>query len=140
VPARFTLVAATLAVVAAVLFLDQSSKLLMQRAKLRQAMGGVVLRCVLNPASLRRRVLPKVTMTSIWVLALLSVGALHNSGHFHRLVSSVGIGMALGGAAGNLLDLWRWRGIRDFIEIGWWPVFNLADAGIVIGLLLAFLM
>jgi signal peptidase II len=45
----------------------------------------------------------------------------------------VALGAALGGAAGNLLDL-RWRGgVVDFIELGGWPVFNLADAAIVVG-------
>lgn len=48
-----------------------------------------------------------------------------------------GLGCAIGGATGNLLDrLWR-GGIVDFIAVGFWPVFNLADAAIVGGVLLA---
>lgn len=48
-------------------------------------------------------------------------------------MSAAGIGAALGGAAGNLADRWRHGAIVDFIAIGRWPVFNLADAAIVVG-------
>lgn len=51
----------------------------------------------------------------------------------------LGVGAALGGAAGNLSDVLRRRAIVDFIDLGWWPVFNVADIGIVAGLVAAFL-
>ena len=50
----------------------------------------------------------------------------------------IGMCVALGGAAGNLLDILRRRAITDFIDVGWWPVFNLADVAIVAGLIAAF--
>jgi signal peptidase II len=37
-----------------------------------------------------------------------------------------------------LLDVLRRRHVVDFIDLGWWPVFNVADVGIVGGLVLAF--
>ena len=46
------------------------------------------------------------------------------------------IGLQLGGAFGNLLDRLRLGAVTDFIAVGPWPVFNLADASIVTGLLL----
>jgi len=44
-------------------------------------------------------------------------------------------GLVLGGALGNLGDrLFRSKGaVVDFIKVGFWPIFNLADASIVIG-------
>ena len=51
----------------------------------------------------------------------------------------VGVGFAIGGAAGNVLDWLRRGRVTDFIDLGWWPVFNLADAGIVTGILLVVL-
>lgn len=45
-------------------------------------------------------------------------------------------GIVLGGALGNLCDrLFRNTGgaVVDFIDLGWWPVFNFADAFIVVG-------
>lgn len=52
-----------------------------------------------------------------------------------------GLGLVQGGAIGNVLDrLFRdgdgflGGGVTDFLEVGdWWPVFNIADVGIVVG-------
>jgi signal peptidase II len=47
----------------------------------------------------------------------------------------VSLGLQLGGAMGNLLDrLVHPNGaVVDFIDIGFWPIFNLADLSIVVG-------
>ena len=45
------------------------------------------------------------------------------------------VGMLLGGAVGNLVDRAREGAVIDFIDPGFWPAFNLADASIVIGVL-----
>ena len=49
--------------------------------------------------------------------------------------SAVGLGLILGGALGNLTDrvLRGPLGVIDFIDFRVWPVFNAADAAIVIG-------
>lgn len=41
----------------------------------------------------------------------------------------------LGGAIGNLMDRLVFGFVRDFIDLKIWPVFNLADSFIVIGIL-----
>ena len=46
------------------------------------------------------------------------------------------LGLQIGGALGNLLDRFRLGAVTDFIDVGAWPVFNLADASIVTGLCL----
>jgi signal peptidase II len=43
------------------------------------------------------------------------------------------MGMQLGGAAGNLIDRLLLHRVTDFIAVGAFPVFNLADASISIG-------
>jgi signal peptidase II len=49
----------------------------------------------------------------------------------------VGLGLDLGGAAGNLIDRLRFDGkVTDFIDIGAWPVFNVADMSLVVGTIL----
>jgi signal peptidase II len=62
-----------------------------------------------------------------------------------RLVSTgwaIGLGMILGGAMGNLVDrFFRAPGplrghVVDFLSIGWWPVFNVADPSVVGGAIL----
>jgi signal peptidase II len=57
------------------------------------------------------------------------------------------LGAIAGGAVGNLID----RVVRaedgilsghvvDFIDFQWWPIFNIADAGIVVGVVSLILM
>ena len=52
----------------------------------------------------------------------------------------VAVGLIVGGAIGNLIDRafrtdngFLKGGVVDFIDLQWWPVFNIADAAIVIG-------
>lgn len=53
----------------------------------------------------------------------------------HRLVR-VALGLALGGAIGNLVDRVRLGYVVDFIDLRFFPIFNLADSAIVIGMVL----
>ncbi len=50
------------------------------------------------------------------------------------------LGLQLGGAIGNLIDRVRQQYVVDFVDFGyrsnWWPVFNVADSAIVIGVAL----
>lgn len=46
------------------------------------------------------------------------------------------IGLQIGGAFGNLLDRLTLKHVTDFIDVGAWPVFNVADASIVTGLII----
>jgi signal peptidase II len=81
----------------------------------------------------------RVALVLLWLAALASALALvHAGAWFQSGAASLGLGLALGGAAGNLLDVLRRRHVVDFIDLGWWPVFNVADVGIVGGLGLAF--
>lgn len=54
----------------------------------------------------------------------------------------VGLTLVLGGALGNLVDRFArspgfLRGhVVDFVAVGWWPVFNVADSCITVGAVL----
>ncbi len=48
----------------------------------------------------------------------------------------IGLGLELGGAIGNLIDRVRLGEVTDFIDVGAWPVFNVADSAIVVGTIL----
>jgi signal peptidase II len=52
------------------------------------------------------------------------------------LILRAALGLILGGALGNLLDRIRLGYVVDFIDLRWWPVFNLADSAIVVGVCL----
>ncbi|WP_172798356.1 signal peptidase II [Mycobacterium sp. GA-1285] len=81
-----------------------------------------------------------------WVLTLIATGVVIGIVWMgRRLVSpwwAIGLGMILGGALGNLIDrFFRSPGplqghVVDFLSIGWWPVFNVADPCVVGGAIL----
>jgi signal peptidase II len=81
----------------------------------------------------------RAALVVIWFTALVSAIILQRSGAWFQSPAALfGLALALGGAAGNLLDILRRRHIIDFIDLRWWPVFNLADVAIVAGLVAAF--
>lgn len=49
------------------------------------------------------------------------------------VIMRIAIAMQMGGAIGNLIDRIRFGPVLDFIAIGVFPVFNIADASITIG-------
>jgi signal peptidase II len=48
----------------------------------------------------------------------------------------VAAGLLAGGALGNLADRIRADAVTDYIEVGAWPAFNLADVAVTAGVLL----
>ena len=127
---------------ATLLLLDQWTKRTVQLLPPRRFVSGVpfvYIRRVANLNKIYRSARARGVFVVLWLVALLSAIALHRSGMwFHGRVSQIGLGLAFGGAAGNLLDIMRYNAVIDFIDLQWWPVFNIADIGIVGGLLLAF--
>ena len=43
------------------------------------------------------------------------------------------LGLLIGGSVSNLVDRIRLGHVTDFLDLGWWPAFNLADSFICIG-------
>jgi signal peptidase II len=48
----------------------------------------------------------------------------------------IAVGLVAGGALGNLADRIRAGSVTDFVAVGSWPPFNLADVSITLGVLL----
>jgi signal peptidase II len=57
------------------------------------------------------------------------------SGGRHPILP-VALGLVIGGSTSNLLDRVRLGYVTDFLDLRWWPSFNLADSFIVIGVLI----
>ena len=76
-------------------------------------------------------------ITAIAVVVLIALVGLSRS--VTTRLGMVALGLVVGGAAGNLVDrLARHNhgAVIDFVDFRWWPVWNLADAAIVIGAVL----
>ncbi|MFH1559843.1 MAG: signal peptidase II [Chloroflexota bacterium] len=76
--------------------------------------------------------------TTFLILAsFVGIGVLLVFYRTHPINSTIlhmSLGLQLGGAIGNLVDRVRLGYVVDFIDVGAWPVFNLADSAIVVGL------
>jgi signal peptidase II len=79
-------------------------------------------------------------VASVVVLILVRMGW-----RADRPLWATGLGVVLGGASGNLVDRLLRAGdgvgagrVVDFIDLQWWPVFNVADAALWVGIGLLF--
>jgi signal peptidase II len=54
------------------------------------------------------------------------------SGARHPVLPAA-LGLLIGGSVSNLVDRIRLHHVTDFIDLRWWPAFNLADTFIVVG-------
>jgi signal peptidase II len=69
-------------------------------------------------------------VTSIAVVWMLVFFA--RSGSRHPVLPAA-LGLLIGGSVSNLVDRIRLHHVTDFIDVNWWPAFNLADSFIVVG-------
>ncbi len=76
--------------------------------------------------------------TLLAFFALLVIGSLLYFFDRFRGADRLGVALIIGGAAGNLADRLIHGFVIDIIDVGFWPVFNLADASITIGALIIF--
>jgi signal peptidase II len=74
-------------------------------------------------------------LVALTVLALVVVGVLF-ARNPTRPGMWVAMGLLAGGAVGNLIDRVRQGEVTDFVSVGPWPAFNLADAAITAGVVL----
>lgn len=72
-------------------------------------------------------------VAAVVVTYILLVGQRYGTTVFRQVL----LGMILGGAVSNGIDRAVAGRVVDFIDLHWWPVFNVADMAIVIGIALA---
>jgi len=78
---------------------------------------------------------PVIGVLALLVVAVLTL-SLRKSSDWRRLLAT---GLIIGGAVGNIVDrVFRGTGkfhgsVVDFIDLQWWPIFNVADMGVFVG-------
>ncbi len=76
-----------------------------------------------------------IALTAVAVVWMLVFFA--RSGARHPVLP-VALGFVLGGSVSNLLDRVRLGHVTDFLDLRYWPAFNLADSFIVVGVAILF--
>jgi signal peptidase II len=103
--------------------------------------GTLRLALTFNPGAafgLGRGITPVLVLGAI-VLVVVLLGLGRTASRTASVPAAVAMGVLLGGACGNLVDrLVRHNNgaVIDFIDLRWWPVFNVADASITVGAIL----
>jgi signal peptidase II len=76
--------------------------------------------------------------TSPWLLVTMAIVVLGLFWYAFRdlaarsLLVRVAFGGIVGGAVGNVVDRFHYQYVVDFIDLRWWPVFNVADSCITV--------
>jgi signal peptidase II len=129
---------ALLAVALAALFADQLTKHIVSS---RLALGEEV--AVLGPFSIHHVQNSGIAFglfasATSFVILLTGVAVgwmllfFARSGARHPILP-VGLGLVIGGSGSNLVDRVRLGHVTDFLDLRFWPAFNLADTFIVVG-------
>jgi signal peptidase II len=101
----------------------------------------VSIQCVLNRRGTVAALAGAPALVALWaVMMAFAVLILHTNLLGHDALAAIGIGAFVGGATGNVLDRLARGAVVDFLAVGPWPVFNLADAALVAGTGLLLLM
>jgi signal peptidase II len=127
------------AAAAVLLALDQATKQLvvhsLERGESRNVFFGIEITNVRNKGvafgAFGGGGVPVTLITLAAVAFLIGYFALHATRPWLWLP----VGVIAGGAFGNLLDRLRQGAVTDFIDPMLWPAFNVADTGIVVGIL-----
>jgi signal peptidase II len=78
---------------------------------------------------------PVIAVLAPVVIIVLVMSIRHEASR----LADVAVGLVVGGAIGNLIDrmfrdeAWLRGSVVDFIDLQWFPIFNVADMGITIG-------
>ena len=69
----------------------------------------------------------------IAVIVIAGIIIFHKQLPTENIWVRISLGLQLGGAMGNLVDRILRGYVVDFVDIGFWPIFNIADLSIVVG-------
>ena len=77
-----------------------------------------------------------IILTVASVIAIVCLIYFYGSRKNISFLLRVAIALLLGGAIGNFIDRVSMGRVTDFIDVGLWPVFNVADSAITCGIFL----
>ena len=135
-------------IAASVYLLDRATKHLAARGlgdgPLEVIPGVLDFRLTTNPGG-AFGLLGGIPWVFVAISAMVVIVIVFSSRRLPSAGNAIGLGLVLGGALGNLTDR-AFRGpgfsgeVVDFVDLQVWPIFNLADSGIVVGATLLLLV
>ncbi len=81
-------------------------------------------------------ILTVVSILGIILLLVYFFVAYRRFPYLDTWVNKVAISLIFSGTVGNLIDRLHLGHVTDFIDVGPWPVFNIADSSIVVGVII----
>ncbi|UVE95042.1 signal peptidase II [Dietzia sp. B32] len=134
-----------LVIAAVIILIDQVAKVLavanLENARPVELVGDTVRLVLLRNPGAAFSMGTEFTVVLSIIATVVVAGLIWFSRRVHSRWWAWGLGLILGGAAGNLVDRYlRAPGILqghvvDYVSIGWWPVFNVADSCLVAGVI-----
>ena len=130
---RETLIFASISLL--ILISDFFTKLIIKKTNLITTGHWIDISPIFNKGSLFGLFSNIKTINIIFILISLLVitGIIYLQKNNKKL--TIGLGIILGGVLGNLIDRIINSKVFDFINIHFWPVFNIADSAILIGII-----
>ena len=76
-----------------------------------------------------------VALVSVVVLLVYALFIYRRFPFVDDMLGKSALGLVLGGTVGNLIDRLHFGYVTDFISIGIWPAFNIADSAVTVGVI-----
>ncbi len=86
---------------------------------------------------LKGNTVPLMMISVVCIVGIFVV--LVSDAAFRNRLRNLALALVMAGAAGNLYDRVRYGYVIDFLDFRIWPVFNIADSGICVGIFLIIL-
>lgn len=118
-----------------ILFIDQLIKLIIQNNNINIINKYISIIYVKNTGA-AFSILSGNNSLLIVLSIIMFILIYYLSNNYHDILSDIDFGLIYGGLFGNLLDRIIYGYVRDYISILSFPIFNIADMGIVIGITL----
>jgi signal peptidase II len=81
-------------------------------------------------------ILAVVSIIGVILLLVYAFYVYRRFPYLNTRLNRIALGLMLGGTIGNLIDRLWLHYVRDFIDVGPWPVFNVADSSLVVGIII----
>jgi len=81
-------------------------------------------------------ILITVALAGVAVILLYAFFIYRQFPFLENVLGKLALGLVLGGTVGNLIDRLRLGYVTDFIGIGIWPSFNIADSAVTVGIII----